>query len=214
MVPKGEYIGCPVRVIGRGHYKDKAIGRTGVVASFWSDESIGVRLDGAENASSKYGYFYFKLTELQFIGPADGPANNYKGENETMKIENYFNIAMVQFLNDSRSPAPLYEYANYDPGLQVGDRCVVMSAHHGLGLAEVVDFKETPDQPVLREIVAKFDTTEYDARVAKREKEAELRGKMQVRAKKLQDMALFQALAQNDSEMAQMVQEYLVLMNS
>ena len=208
MTPKSDYIGYRVRVVGRGHYKNKAIGRTGVVASFWSHDSIGVRLDGVENTGSKYGYFYFKFTELQFIEPTDCVTNNYEGEKENMKIENYFNIAMVQFLNDNRTPAALYEYANFDPDLQVGDRCVVMSAHHGMGLAEVVDFKETTDQPVVREIVTRFDTSNYDARIAMREKSAELKAKMQARAKRLQDLALFQMLAENDPEMAQMLQEY------
>lgn len=208
MVPKGEYLGSRVRVIGRGSYKSKAIGRCGVVESFWSSESIGVRLEGIENSASKYGYFYFKMSELQFIEVADESVNNYEGETEIMEIKNYVNIALVQFLDDRRSPAPLYEYANFDQDLQVGDCCVVMSAHHGLGIAEVVDFKETADQPVTREIVGKFDKAAYDARVAAREKAAELKAKMKARAKQLQDLAVFQLLAKEDDEMAQLLNEF------
>lgn len=212
MIPKSEYVGRRVRVIAKGHYKGQAIGRCGVVESFWSCDSIGVRLDGVDNSSSKYGYFYFKISELQFLGPAEAPEKTYEGETEIMEIKNYANIAMAQFLNDRRSPAPLYEYANFDPDLKVGDCCVVMSAHHELGIAEVVDFKATPEQPVVREIVGKFDKAAYDARVSAREKATELKAKMEARAKQLQDLALFQALAQNDAEMAELVQEYLGLM--
>lgn len=213
-MPKKFEVGDRVRVIARGHYKDRAVGRFGVVKScWWGSDSIGVTLEGISNGSSKYGYFYFKSHELEFLSCETTNTKIFGGENTMQNIENYINIALVQFLDDSRAPAGLYEYANFDESLQVGDQCVVMSAHHGLGLAEVVDFKEKATAPVLREIVARFDTSAYNARVEQRKKAADLKIKMQERAKQLQDLALYQVLAQNDSEMAQMVKDYLDLVN-
>jgi hypothetical protein len=122
------------------------------------------------------------------------------------KLENYLNVAMVQFLDDPGFRT--YEYANYEPDLQAGDYCVVMSTSHGMGLAVVEEIKPSTSNALYREIVAKFDTTAYNARVERREKAAELKAKMQERAKQLQDLVLFQTMAKEDEDMAKLLAEY------
>lgn len=64
------------------------------------------------------------------------------------------------------------------------------------------------DVALEREIVSIVDTAEYDARVAQRKLAADLKAKMQERAKKLQDVALYQMLAKDDPEMAALLSEY------
>ena len=56
-----------------------------------------------------------------------------------------------------------------------------------------------------------MDVSEYDSRVQRRKQAAELKAKMQARAKQLQDLVLYQTLAKEDPEMAQLLQEFAAL---
>ena len=171
----GEFFqkGQRVVVTGPGHYKGRFIGRAGEVYSVYST-SIGVRLDNLPNTNSKYSVFYFKSTELIHEETTD-----IKEDKKMQKLTNFVNVAEIQFL-DEKVAFRTYEYANYDPELAIGDLCVVMSAHHGMGLAEVVDLKTTPTEDLYREIVCKVDTSTYDARVERRKKAEELKARMQI----------------------------------
>ena len=123
-------------------------------------------------------------------------------------ISNYLNIAKIKFIDNSYSTTKTYEYANFEPGLTVGDICVVKTAHHGLGVAKVEEIVERNDIATQREIVAIVNTDAYNERVANRTKAAELKIKMQERVKQLQDVALYKMMAENDPAMMEMLKEY------
>lgn len=125
-------------------------------------------------------------------------------------ISNYLNIAVIRFLNDD-VPFRNFEYANFDPDLQAGDLCVVKSAHHGLGLAEVEEIKLETGKELTREVVTRVDDSKYRARVEQREQVAKLKAAMQLRAKQLQDIVLYQTLAEKDPEMAELLKSYQAL---
>lgn len=202
------YVGKRVRVIGPGHYRGKCIGEFGTICAVWSTESVAVDLDFSSNQNSSHGYFYFKISELEIVNDENikTASTAEKGEKKMQKMTNYLNIAVIRFLNESAFKT--YEYANYEPELMINDLVVVMSAHHGMGLAEVVAIKDPTEVEIYREIVAKVDTSNFDNRTAKRKQATELKAKMQERAKQLQDIALYQMLAKEDPEMAQLLQDY------
>ena len=165
---------------------------------------IIVKLDTEMNHYGRSGHFYFKPYELSLL-----PDNNNDIlEEETMQnnVINYLNIAKIQYL-DSNQPSS-YNYANFDSTLKKGDLCVVKSLNHGLGLAKVVDIIEQNDVQTPREIVARVDTQDYDFRVAARKDAAELKAKMRERAKQLQDIALYQMLAEKDADMQDLLTRY------
>lgn len=85
---------------------------------------------------------------------------------------------------------------------------MVKSLHHGYGLAIVTEILHQNDIQTPREIVAKVDTEAYDNREKSRKLAAELKAKMQERAKQLQDIALYQMLAKEDSEMQDLLNCY------
>ena len=207
-----EYVGKRVRVTGPGHYGGRCIGQTGTVRAVWGTNSIAVDLDFEVNQNSSHGYFYFKISELEVIIQENTKTATAaeKGETDMYKLTNYLNVAKVQFLNDDTA-FRVIECANYDPSLFVGNLCVVKTASHGMGLAEVVEIVDSPEKELLREIVAVVDTFNYDFRVEQRKKAAELKAKMQDRAKQLQDIVLYQTLAKEDPEMAQMLQDFMAL---
>lgn len=207
-------VGRRVQVIAQsGRYAVNVKGESGTIKAVWSPINVAVKLDYKNNKNSGEGYFYFMISELEIFDirkPNDKTAvlaATEKGEKTMTPIRNYVNLAKVQFLNDTK-PFNEIECANYNTNLAVGDLCVVQSAHHGMGLAEVIEIVETNDKELFREVVSRVDTAEYDRRVAQRQKAAELKAKMQERAKQLQDIAIYQMLSKEDTEMAQMLEEY------
>ena len=178
------------------------LGREGTVINWMSfNGKAAIQVDNWTNDASKQGYFYLKKTHIKLL------------EEENMnKIENYVNVAMIQFADERCDRR--YQYANFDPSIRTGDLCVVMSANHGMGIAKVVEILPRNDLELEREIVAKVDTGAYDARVNQRKVAAELKTKMQERAKKLQDIALFQMLAKDDPEMAELLKLYQNVINN
>ena len=165
---------------------------------------IIVDLDTEMNPWGRSGHFYFKPHELSLVKEC----NNDILEEENMQnnVINYINIAKIQYLDNSKPSN--YNYANFDPFLKTGDLCVVKSLNHGLGLAKVVEIVEQNDIQTPREIVAKVDTQDYDFRVAARKDAAELKAKMKERAKQLQDIALYQMLAEKDADMQDLLNRY------
>lgn len=207
-------VGQRVTVWNTKRYGGKCNGQVGVVRAVWDKSNgVAVDIDFQVNPGSLYGYYYFGLTDLEIIDENNKTAEaEEKGEKNMQKLTNYLNIATINFLDDPVGLKTI-DCANYDASLKEGDLCVVKTARHGLGLAQVVEIAEGTRDDLVREIVTRVDTSAFDARVEQREKAAELKAKMQERAKQLQDVALFQTLAKDDPEMAQMLQAYLALNN-
>lgn len=200
----GFEVGMRVEVIRQHKYKKyKFTGLVGVVESNYGNGSITVKFDNLRNTASSRGVFYFEPADLKII-------DENMEEKNMEKITNYLNAVKIQYL-DSSTPNYII-YANFDAFLQVGDLCVVKSAHHGLGLAKVVEVIDRNDYEISsREIVARVDDADYKARVAARTKAAELKAKMEERAKQLQDVALYQMLAKDDSVMMELLEAYQAL---
>lgn len=206
--------GVRVKVVRCFSYKrNDYTGKLGTVIYNYDFQynKIIVDLDGETNPYSSSGYFSFTPNELRLVPYdtliVDDITNDILEENNMQNnVVNYLNIARIQYL-DNNQPSS-YNYANFDAALKKGDLCVVKSLNHGLGLAKVIDIVDCTDVQTPREIVARVDTQDYDFRVAARKDAAELKAKMQERARKLQDIALYQMLAKDDSEMKELLDRY------
>ena len=86
-----------------------------------------------------------------------------------------------------------------------------MTAHHGMGLAEVEELKNETGKELTREVVSKVYDGEYRDRVKQREQAAKLKAAMQQCAKQLQDIVLYQTLAKDNPEMAELLKNYQAL---
>lgn len=199
--------GARVRLIRQNKYKTtRLLGKIGIVRSSYPSGSIPVEFDGEFNTASSYGYYYFKRNELELVDDA----NNVE-ENNMEIITNYLNVVKVQFLKDTAPSRS--NYVNFDPELAVGDTCIAKYGANDYGLAKVVEILDDTDVKTDREIVAKVDMSAYNQRVANRTKAAELKAKMEERAKQLQDIALYQLLAKDDSAMMDLLKEYQAINN-
>lgn len=187
-------VGDRVEVINSKYRLVKA-GAKGPIKSIYSN-NIRVNIDDVRNPCSSYGSFYFTAQQLKL--------NFERG----IIMTGHYRVAEIRFIEGSNTKET-YRYACYDNDLQVGDTCVVKSAHHGFGIARIVAFDALkPEEVISREIVCHADFRAYEKRVADRERAAELKRLMEARAKKLQDVALYKMLAADDTEMAALLGEF------
>lgn len=195
-------VGARVRVIRQRKYPAENLkGLIGTVRTD-SGNNVSVIFDTIKNPRSSYGCFYFKASELEAVD--EFIYENVKENNMSVcKITNYLNVARVEFPNTTGT----YMVANFDEGLKKGDLCVVTRDRY-FSVAKVVEILVQNDIDVEREVVTKLYTEDYDRRVECRAKAAELKSKMEARAKQLQDIALYQMLAKDDPDMAALLQEY------
>ena len=176
------------------NYKGRTAGLTGTVRSNY-EGSIAVNLDGMTNTRSSYGCFYDKNNQLKKLG----------GD---IIMEGNYNIAHVKFLEGSNTNS-IYHYALYEgTEATIGDICVVKSAHHGFGLARIVDIQPKSNEAITREIICKADFKAYEERVACRKRKAELMAEMKTRAAAAQEILIYKNLAASDPAMAELLGEY------
>ena len=196
-------VGDRVRVIKQRKYpSEKLLGLVGTVRSIDYGNDVSVVLDECKNTRSSYGCYYFRATDLV-------RENEIMEEKNMEKITGYLNCVAVEIAGLVKGNR--FYVANFDSDLNVGDYCAVDYGSK-LFLATVIKISDT-DVDVVGEVVAKVNTDAYNARVKVREKAAELKTKMEERAKQLQDVALYKMLAENDPDMANLLHEYQELTN-
>lgn len=181
-----------------GKYKKyDLLHKHGTIVGYYEDE-FKIKIDNKDNPRSAEGVFYLsaRLFELEDM---------IATESEVTVMDGNYRVALVSFLD---KPNEQYKYACYDEDIRVGEVCMVKSRAHGFGIAKVLEFIEDNDEPIVREIVARIDMSAYSDRVAQRKLRAELKQKMEERANKLQELALYELLAKEDKEMAELLKAY------
>ena len=139
--------------------------------------------------------------------------NNIKGE-RNMLMGNYA-VCSIKFIEGTNANKE-YCYALYDDSIVAGDYVVVKSAHHGMGIAQVCDIinKELITQSILdycnegREVIAKFDMCAYEERVVNRKKAKQLKAEMNKKMKEMQELAMFEMMAEKNPELKEMLDAY------
>lgn len=143
----------------------------------------------------------YKFKNLQLI--------ENKQEEQEMAITGDFKVAKVKFLNGTNTNTE-YEYAMFD-NYEVGDTVVVATMHHGLGIAKIsaiIPREQAITKAFEREIVSKVDMETYETRKKNRNRINELQNKMDKRFHELNKIALFEMMAEKDTELKSMLEEY------
>lgn len=163
-------------------------------------QSVCVKLFSRETALT-YNYRSLELVD-----------ENKKGEEIMMGNYTVCTIKFIEGTNTERE----YHYALYDDNICCGDYVVVKSANHGLGLAQINDI--IPDGCVTqamrdycnagREVIAAFDMNAYNNRVEKRKKAKQLKTEMNKKMKEMQELAMFEMMAEKNPELADMLAAY------
>lgn len=105
-----------------------------------------------------------------------------------------------------------YTFKCYD-AVSIGD-LVVVDTKFGLNIATVTEIEpEHKNYPIgeLREVVQVVDMTPFNERKAKAEKLKNLKNKMDQKVKELQDLAIYEMLAEKDSDLKEMLNEFKTL---
>ncbi len=144
----------------------------------------------------------------------DSPQETYKRfkENNDMAVKGNYNVAVVNFI-DGINTEKDYVFALFDNDITVGDK-VLVDTNSGYGVAVVIAISTKEDCTVngfmlpTKEVVCKVDFTAFDNRINKREKVAQLKKDMDKKVKSLQEIAVFELLAEKSPELKEMLDEY------
>ena len=146
----------------------------------------------------------------------DNNTNNIEtDEGENNMLMGNYTVCKVKFIEGNNTERE-YHYALYDNDICINDYVVVKSAHHGFGIAQVVDI--IADCYVTqsmrdycnegREIIAAFDMGDYEDRVNKRKIAKQLKADMNKKLKEVQELAMFEMMAEKNPELKVMLEQY------
>lgn len=197
-------VGDRVLIVQGKEYRGRFIGNYGEVVRITRPPrspsiKVGVLIDDHPNDSSRYLAYWFEADSLQTSYEED-----YNMDTNTIFIQAKM-LGHPEYANQTNLPS--YTYSTIIPDLQPGDILVVHTAKHGLAVAEFIEYTETKATSG-REVVAKVDISEYQARKEAAKKLASLRQAMDKRLRESQTLALYEALAQTDDEMLKLLNEY------
>ena len=121
------------------------------------------------------------------------------------------NIVGVRIMNGDESFSEAYNFKCYD-AVSVDDM-VVVDTRYGFKLGKVAYItNKLPDnmngKKVLKEVVTRVDLQAYNERKEKRERAETLKAKMDARVKELQEVAVFEMLAEKDDDLKALLEEY------
>ena len=133
-------------------------------------------------------------------------------EDNDMVVKGNYDVAVVNFIQGVNTEKG-YVFALFDADIAVGDT-VLVDTCNGYCLAVVQDIfcKKDADslgyQLPTKEVICKVDFTAFNDRKEKRAKAAQLKRDMEKKVKELQEIAVFELLAEKNPELAEMLSEY------
>lgn len=182
----------------------RSYAHTGTVeaVSYWGD-GVTVKLDNG------WGTYCYKPQNLAHI--KEDNVNN-KGENNKMIMGNY-KVAMVKFIQGTNTTKG-YAFALFDDSI-VENNLVLCDTAHGYNVARVVEIipQSECETDVTKEIICKVDFSDYNIRKDNREKARQLRVEMEKKVKEMQELTLYEMMAEKSPELKEMLDNYKSLMN-
>lgn len=196
-----------------------------------------IKLATKSNAYSRLGYYYFTIDDIEFNSVQDVNScypttlsakcidtldadikqllNARYGKGANMKNKQLlkgYKKALVRFRDPVRNDYNDVWYALYDNNVEAGDMVLCATGHHGQVIAEVYDIptaKHAKDIEIEygREIICKIDYTDFNERQRKLERIVELKKTMTKKKAELDELAVYELLAKQSPEMADMLKE-------
>lgn len=169
----------------------------------------------------------FKPSNLELVSRADEYAyvendveitnetNNKVKETNDMSVTGNYEVALVKFVQGVNTTKN-YAFALFDDTVAVNDT-VLVDTTNGYGVAVVneihgkVDYEELGCSLPTREVICKIDFTAFDERKNKRAKAIKLKKDMDNMVKSLQEIAVFELLAEKSPELKAMLDEYKLI---
>ena len=119
-----------------------------------------------------------------------------------------YNVATVKFLTGYNTDKE-YIFALFDNTVVVGD-CVVCNTNE-YSVARVLNIQPKGDKLPTNEIICKADFSDFLQRKSDRELKAKLKREMDMLISEDRDLVLYQALADKNPKMAELLNQYMSL---
>ena len=225
-------VGDTIRIKNARIYDNVEVGDIGtIVAIGWTWEvQYQVKLVNKSNQHSSKGFYYFDKDDIEKM-PDDIPSmypvsifaenmpnevkkllNARYGKGAIMKNKQLlkgYKKAAVRFRNDTGYKDVWY--AMYDDVANLDDSVLCMTGHHGEVIGTVVAIEPFENDAVNveygREIICKIDYSAYHDRQKKLERIAKLKTTMAKKKAELDELAVYELLAKQSPEMADMLKE-------
>lgn len=220
--------GTRVKIQDKLRYDGKLYGLVGVIDRYYMPSvnfrnayihgaaQAAVKFKNLANPNSKDGVFWFFSCDIKATRePETTNMENINISERKTAMQNFIlppkGTALIKFPNGTNQNKT-YLYARYDD-VAPGDTVIVQTGHHGLSVATVSDIDTDPVDNVQygREIVCVADTTAYEKRKTDRARLAELERTMQARVANLQNLRMYQLMAQVDPSLKDMLNEYTAI---
>lgn len=120
-----------------------------------------------------------------------------------------YRVAKVRHIGQNAGSTE-YSFALFDEDIAEGDYvlCDTQYGYMAAVVKEILFQDEYSGSSVTREIICRLDFKAYETRKEARKKKSELKKKMDKLVKENQEAVLYQALADQNPEMAEMLKEY------
>lgn len=137
---------------------------------------------------------------------------NLNKRNGIMSVKGNYDVAMVKFVQGTNT-AKEYAFALFDKCACVND-LVLCDTANGYGVAKVVSIvpqSECNGVAVTKEIICKVDFTDFEKRKELRKQKENLKKQMDKLVADNQELILYQAIAEKNPAMAEMLAAYKAL---
>jgi hypothetical protein len=155
-----------------------------------------------------YGKTRFAYNQRSLAKISGHKSESTNGGNKMMILDGYDKIAQIELgVYGKNYSFALYDSENYS----VGDKVIVNPrGEYCMGVISEITSKEkfVGNVDITAEVICKIDDSEYLKRVDNRKRRKELLDKMKKKADKIKEMQYFEILAKEDSELAEMMNEY------
>ena len=129
-----------------------------------------------------------------------------------MSVIGNYEVALVKFVQGTNTTKK-YAFALFDSIATIGDT-ILVDTSNGYNVAVITEIHSKSDYEELgcslpsREVICTIDFTAFDERKAKRARANKLKKDMNNMVKSLQEIAVFELLAEKSPELKAMLDEY------
>ena len=149
---------------------------------------------------------------LKLVSNTNINQNETEKENREMGVKGNYRVAMVKFIQGTNMYKE-YAFALFDDTVQVEDY-VLCDTAQGQNVAKVVNILSQTDYngcTVTKEVICKVDYSAFEERKEKRKQRENLEKQMDKMVVNNQKMILYQAIADKNPVMAELLEQYKAL---
>ena len=128
-------------------------------------------------------------------------------------ITGNYRVAMVKFIQGTNTDKK-YAFALFNDELEVDD-CVLCDTRNGYSVGKIVEIiskDEYNGVEITKEIICYVDFSDFEQRKKNREEAKKLKSEMDKKMKEMQELALYEMMAEKSPELKAMLDNYKALM--